>query len=340
MAALVALLVGCTPRVELPLVPVTGGTAEQREAARAELQRFEGWIGAGRLQIAGVRFEPLLEQIGARGQWQEAADRVRLDQGLPAHDVADVVRHELCHALDDAEHLSATALFARLGAAYPDSDWEHGQGHHQEAFAQLCEPSPLAAAITAAAPCSPTGVEDLLAGLADLADRVWVAYDPPEPIELGEPRGGLTLAPTFGPEVDGYELFATVVPNRLRVNLSHVDCSVSTLDVDLETGDLLPLDPVDGLARPEPPSLPLGSPLAVDRAGWPQGPALAAITWEVTNQPLLPPRLVGFDGVEWRPIVDGCFHEGVGGSLFTTDDRVWAAGDDGLSVWWRPIDLP
>lgn len=95
---LVALAVAPACRAEsfhLGDVPIEGGTAEQRRAARAELDRLaDAFTTPPELSL--VRFD---EVDGFYGAYRHRDRRVRVDLSVEPESVAGVVRHEACHAL-------------------------------------------------------------------------------------------------------------------------------------------------------------------------------------------------------------------------------------------------
>src|SRR5678816_1633892 len=84
----------------LPLVPVTGGTAEERAYVRSTVEVFDDAVGPGRVELRAIEIDP----EGRHFAHYEHATRtiqVRLD----SWPIGTVIRHELCHALVEQQHL-------------------------------------------------------------------------------------------------------------------------------------------------------------------------------------------------------------------------------------------
>ncbi|MEZ4241575.1 MAG: hypothetical protein R3F59_36600 [Myxococcota bacterium] len=323
----------CSARVELPDVPVVGGTPETRGIVQAELERFNGWIGPGRLEIREVRFEALEDPLA--GQWRPGAGVVRVGEDVAPSGVADVVRHELCHALDDAEHLSdSVPSFARLGRAYPQYELRTG-----EAFAVFCGGGPLATATVTASSC-PDDDPAQLAAFTFLADEVWTGDVPQGTNSLGDPLGGFALDQGFEP-VTSWIVLPTTDPDRLSIALTGAS-GTAEAEADFTTGERLQSEHLPLVLGPDelPPGL-FGAPAVFVKRGSRDGPGAAVLTWPMRNQPWLPPRLVAYDGQAWRPVADTCpGADGTFYGLFTARDQIWFARDDGEAIDWAPLDLP
>lgn len=153
---LVALAVAPACRAEsfrLEDVPIEGGTAEQRRAARAELDRLaDAFTTPPELSL--VLFD---EVDGFYGAYRHRDRRVRVDVSVEPESVAGVVRHEACHAL--YEQISTLELDSadaeRVVDDAADIDDYGGRRRTQsEAYAIVCGwgEDGLAAAHTACGP--------------------------------------------------------------------------------------------------------------------------------------------------------------------------------------------
>src|SRR5687768_5638043 len=83
----------------LTSVPIHGGTAEQRAAVQSALVAFDSDIGVDRLALYSVRFGGVDSCCWGR----YSNGRVFLAPNISVDAIPLVARHELCHALDDAE---------------------------------------------------------------------------------------------------------------------------------------------------------------------------------------------------------------------------------------------
>lgn len=329
-----SLIVGCKPRVPLSEVPITGGTKEQRDAARAELLDFEGWVGAERVRLAEVRFEDLPKE--GQGLWDERRARVTLDEEVA--DLGRTLRHELCHALDSAEDLSeGRPALKSLGAPYTAADVTSAkQEAWMESFAEVCELGPVAAAIAQASSCVDDH-EELLQALGYTIQEVWIGQPMPPALLVGDTLGGFEFDQLLG-TVESYTVLPTTDPEFLHLVIS-LDAGVTEIQVDAQTGEQAPrtIEPVERVL--EPPSGLAGVPSKVlKRVGWPEGPGAAVVEYVIPEHPPLSPRLAMHDGTEWRPVAKICpWEKGVDVDLFTAQGQVWYAWDEDDILHWVPL---
>lgn len=332
---------GCRARLDLPDIPIVGGSPEAREAARLELDAFDGWIGPGRLQLARLIFKDLNGEYD--GHYYRALDQVVVRNGLDPRRVRDVVRHELCHALDDAEDLldAPEAVFDQFGERVSEPEpglfdpLQSARRRRSEALARTCEIGPLGA-LTLSKPCP--GEPALGAALAAwVFARVWTDFEPEPPwpapgpahvvweapeMQIDEPFKGLIASPTAQPAV-------------ILVELSYPSFNYK-IALDLHTGENVSGAQLEHLpSESAPPAdLPVG---AIYRAivGWPSGPAGALLGFPISG--LDEPwklRLLVSDGGPWS-LADGCVGESA--SLFTADGELWYAHGDGQHVQWTAL---
>lgn len=336
-----ATLAGCRSPVPLAEVEIRGGTDAQVAEARAELEAFDAWIGPGRLEVARVDFNRLREPIS--GKFTHGLWRIQIDDDLPPEEVRTIVRHELCHALDDAEALleEPHPLFDPLSEAMYAYLEEHLDGdvrrrrarrERSETLATLCELGPVATSAFLE-PCpgdSPLGTDVI----AWVMDEVWTAYEP-DPVAPW--TGGPTrLAAPPTPDVTSLTTRPLVAPGGvfLRVGSSRFDADVHTGLVLPEEGSLAEERDVDGyLSLPD--ELFFGTHLmaavgggeAVAIGDMPSGFALGLVAERAfwTPAPAAP----------WQPVAGRCVPDVV--DVFAVDGTTWIAWPDGDRVAWEPV---
>lgn len=338
----IALLVtaACRGTGPLPDTPVVGGSERQRELARLELADFDRAVGAGRLEIPEVRFEPR----DAAGSTRLHTHAVRLDVDLDDDDVRWVLRHELCHALDFEEDLTtpriplldrfADDLFAEGGFVEPERVENDPRLRRSEALAAACSLGHLVAQ-AASTPCDDD--PPVFADLADwLNERVWTGDLPPVATWSAVPTATFptSIVPDHidvDPTADGGLL--------LRVRRT-ADGSTKLLPptlVDLDTGAPSPSGAYElaDATEEEPPGL--ESKMDVDATGWTDGPAAAWGRSDLWHLGWSAPHLYVYDSPEagWRAASPGCALPAQ--ALFPADGRVWAAWAEGESVVWAPV---
>lgn len=327
---------GCSSRLALPDVPISGGTSEQRAAAATELAEFDRWVGAGRLQIAGVEFRPLPDNLN--GRYYRAWKAVDLDETLEPDQVRLSLRHELCHALDRSDELmDDLSLFQAFGDSLYDREQGHldshasRRGRRSEALAVLCESGPLGAAALST-PCP--GDPDVADLFEYVASEVWAAYEPPTPslgtavvtaAYVGEPWTSFDIEPTASPE---------------RVDLTTVTGTLEVLvQLDLATGDRILGEWADigSTVVDVPDALPPEGEVH-SLVGWSTGPVAGVIDLAVRGQGDFMERMLWYDGDRWTTVPDECMAlDRAQTEFFTADDRVWYAWGDGLTVSWAPL---
>jgi hypothetical protein len=332
---LLILATACAPLVDLPDVPIVGGTEEMRTAARSELEAFDAWVGEDRLQISEVEFKALNRVAGL---FRRGPARVLLDDSLSPMDVHVMLRHELCHALDHAEGLldDKTPSFDEYGDILAEKNvlyaGDGARDRRSEALAHVCETGPLGT-VAFATPC--TGEPRIGSDLGSWTrSEVWKGFEPPpEGPKLGQPAAGTSYAPSG--EWQTFDITSTLEPDRVTLHVGYLDSSAA-IEVDVNTGEFASYadsaassdDPPDGLP-------PASYELAF---GWPDGPGGAVAEFKLPY--LLPKalRLLASDGDGWFFVGDGCIAEDEGRwDVFTADGRVWFATGDGTSVEWMPI---
>jgi hypothetical protein len=333
--ACLLVLCGCST-FTLDQVPIDGGTEAQRAAARAALLDFDTAIGAGRLALRSISFRELKEPIA--GRYHNA--RVDIYEGAPAEVVGDIARHELCHALDDAESLSggpqADAL-ERLAegplahaARYAENHPEH------ESFALLCEQGPIAAGLYASS--CPGDFAATSAVFAWMETAVWSA---PARIQRAGavPVAGASWTAAHPPEIV-YVTGVGEAGRALRI-IAHAEGLVDEWGVvDVHTGE--PADP-EMWREPgndlEPEDIPPEHELQfVVAEGWQEGPGVVVAQLLIdpsTYEPL--DRIALWDGTAIQLPAEPCWVSGRT-PVFAADGHVWRARIDGATVSWSRMD--
>ncbi|MEM6925459.1 MAG: hypothetical protein AAF602_00920 [Myxococcota bacterium] len=171
---------GCSPPqpVGLPEVPISGGTPAQRAIVETELAAFEEWTGGGRVMLSSIRIRRLRAVLA--GKYRVDTPRVFLDDDLGPEQLANTLRHELCHAVDWQEDLAgrpvpALDVFMDVMADAADErgldrwfDPDEPDELRREIFARACELGPWVAGLAQLGPDEP-----LSAALSWIADEVW-----------------------------------------------------------------------------------------------------------------------------------------------------------------------
>jgi hypothetical protein len=326
-----AILVGCVQTVPLPDVPLRGGTAEARAVASAELLAFDAAVGPGEVQLSELVFRPLDDLLGL---YQEAPRRVSIAVDLPTEEVARIVRHELCHAVDHQLALLGDPvpvldafgdwLYAPEGAGIPDAG--NDRSRRAEAMAELCEMGPLRAwALTRPCPADPSLAREAYGWVYD---NVWRAWEPPERRALEDPTVSFVAPRPFTDAI----VTATDVPNRLNIVLQHAGGNVVLYGAELLSG------------QPASPGAPLTPPSAPDGSGaiWgtSDGRLLSVLAFPGLRSWFgvpAEPRLTQIDADVTHLVEDACLGHGVSWNVFYVDWRFWFAWTDGQTVSWAPL---
>jgi hypothetical protein len=352
-------LAGCAQRYALDEVSIEGGTDEQRSAILAELERFERWIGAGRVELAGIEVSegPGGQLKDHAGRYDRLTARIQLSGDLHPSVFPLTLRHELCHALDAQEN-----LLVRPVPAFDDvasrilHDEDHplngnlGSGrrrHRAEVFAYVCQQAPLGTALLAR-PCP--GESDEYAEVATwINDKAWTAAPDisPKPLESMSPPVGpwrvpfeATALEAIGSQsLDAVILYATGDEPGVQKAVSTLDGSDAPFFQDLTLGAIT--DGYEAVAPYRAPELGHFS-MSV------QEPIDAVSDGEVTlrivrglRQPDLdvvsaPHVLVGPLDDAWSLLDGACPSEA--SSVFIANGRLHVAWAGGSSVWWARIE--
>lgn len=337
-----AAALACREDGPLPDTPITGGTREQVALAREELRAFDQNVGEGRVRVPVVRFEESVD----RGRIRVHSHLVTLDDDLPPEDVRWILRHELCHALDDAEDLvGESALFDDLAEGFfadddpdaVDDAYPTDRRKRGEALATFCS---LGALPTHALRTGCRTEPDVLPELADwLMDEVWRAF--PERDVAWDRDGAQGWQSTQFP--NSLSVRATGSPEggiRIRVwRLEESDTPYETVVVGLHDGKPVDLFGMDVWVEPLAPEAPAG--LADDLSsesllGWPDGAGAALGRVDLWHLGPSQPRLFATDASgEWASADPGCplAHQ----QLFTAEGAVWTAWVDGTTVRWAKL---
>jgi hypothetical protein len=319
---MVIMLTACAPLLRSPLqsVPLLGGDLAQREAAREALLAFDEAVGPGRLELRYVD----LDEVQEAPFWGTYfASGISLKPGLSTSTVDGVVRHELCHALDDEEGLSESYLW-ELEAFAPYVGGEYDAFEKPaEAFARICEGGPPISQLLSVR-CEGGPDHGALARL--FAEEIWrEPYGLPRASGAGEPvtveldfpieplhlSTGSSKVKVWGPRGHTSSTFDAYTGER-------VDPSTFRYDVPtpaLREADLPGLKLRKGAGTPE---------LAAAMAG-------RTGLW----------RLLVWEDQQWSLVEGTCLPEDKAQvELFLMDGQMWAAWGEGKSLTWRALSRP
>lgn len=330
---LILVAIGCRAVVDLPDVPIAGGSEQARAAVRRELERFDRWVGAGRLRLAEVAFTDLEEPKA--GRYRGGPPRILLSDDLYLGRLPEIMRHELCHALDYAEGLLDEPVpeLDTYGERVDGVDRELSQRGRGEALAQACETGPFGPAALAV-PCA--GEPRLAREVAAWMEReVWRGFEPPsESSPSGDPLAAVSLDPREAWEA--FQVFPTVEPDRIAVSVQTEGDGFAITYVDVNTGASAPPADLGAMAEDLPPGRPPGRNFPA--YGWPDGPGAAVALSTFPHLVEDAPRLLAWRDGAWSFVGDGCIPHADGRwQLFTADRRVWYAWGDGSTVAWTPL---
>lgn len=326
----------------LSLAPIVDGTPELEAIARSEMLAFDERVGPGRVRLSELRFGGA--KAGTSGTYFIGPQTIGVDPIESEGELRDVIRHELCHALDhqnllvDGRNALWTAALAEfpapLGGYYVDK--VHLAPH--ELFAAVCQHGPLLSGALAS-PCpgdNPLAL-DIAAALiadawgADVPDRVpmdptnvaWQAPWPPDQVFAiaQDPGDGMLLSLIQG------DLHAPDAVAQVQLDVADAQ-PVAGVVID---------DEYEGVLRAQDTALPTW-------AEWSQGFADASADGvfliSTTNVGWLPPDVVAprvliHASDQWQ-IVDTC--PGTASSVFHTTDAFWVLRADGDHLSWSPVE--
>ena len=330
----VGVLAGCSP-VALRDTPVLGGTAEQRERVRSELAAFQDAVGPERLSVRSVKIVERIRNLDdVAGSYRD--HRVWLTADDDA--LTLTLRHELCHAVRDADDLldAPDPLLDTLAAGLFDTEpyaealsrhYRTARRQRSEAMAAFCELGPVAlAALRDPCPGEPPLAGDVAAWMLD---TVYTDYVPTEPW-VSDPDATVTLDAwsPYAPTVSATDLSGVVW-------VSGAD-GEDAVAAELADGRLVEAEVAAVPTVDEGP--PLRGVYVEDGAGWSDGPAAARGFSGLNHLGISAPRLFVFDADvgDWRVVVDAC--EALPNeTLFTADGQVWRSWTDGLTLKWGPL---
>jgi hypothetical protein len=223
------MLLACAPRFDLHHVPVEGGSTAQRAAVDDELRFFAEHAFADDVVLRQILIaEPHRE--GAAGQYRHRDDTILLHPILDADQLREVLRHELCHALDESLGRPSADLTGIEHGLQPfieqglvlDQVADDTPRARAEAFAKVCDAGP-AGGQAIATPCGDEPPR-WANGAADVVQIVW--RDPPTPV----PQDVLTLMPA-GSLRDVFELLGSELGRACVWSVSEGSCvDVRTLE--------------------------------------------------------------------------------------------------------------
>jgi len=321
------LLLACRPSVPLSEVPIEGGTAEQRADVRTGLLAFDEAAGSGRVTLRTIRIGQL---DGYAGSYDHFYRRIDLDEDTT--NFTFVLRHELCHALVEAEELldpvPAVIAEARDGLFSSVRNPNGSGGYDTEDFetetvANFCESGPSGAASAASViDGGPLDADPELRRRlgAWLLDEIWQGQPPLPPLLLDP-------ADVIASEAATTELRPTEDP-------SVVADLFDGRTFDLYTGAAVAADlPAVGSEESVAPGL-AGAYYDDDggsRVGIAGGTSAFIVTWDLYHLGSLSAFLAN-PGDGWRLVGDGSAH--LPRTVFTADGEVWTSWmEDGTVLW-------
>lgn len=333
---------GCGARSALDEVSVLGGSETQRALALAELQDFDQWVGPGRLGLHQVSFEPMAE--GLLGRYRGLSNRILLSDDLLDDRVREVLRHELCHALDDAEDLMTGdhPMFDRLAGAM-NGVRQHGSGPRElrsEALATACEAGPMAASLLRT-PCD-GDAEEVSDPMGWLAHEIWAGFQvPAENGGVAPAQVSVVFSPRDNPW-SGMTAAATEDPDLIELSVT-AEGGRSFQTRHLDSGEAVtvpgPTVPNHDPNREVPTGLPIGG-TPVATAGWAEGPGAALVAYYVRDVtfPSVEERLLWTaEAGGWGEVVGACDVEGQQADVFATRGLAWLAWGDGEVISWSAL---
>jgi hypothetical protein len=341
-AVVVIGLSGCASQewVDLPDVPIVGGTPAQRALAREELASFDALVGPGRVVLKEVAFGRVPDF--AVGSYNRRRGRIEVSEAGEVSSTRVVVRHELCHAIADHHDLVeqpvpfldaiGDAIYADGGIA-ADVPNRSARWRRSEALAQLCEGGAVMA--TALAESCPGEDPDFAAGFRFLLEEVWQEYvEPAAPPPLGGPIASIEV-PAWAAEAEvGFGVGVAEGEDLLHLRYGNESEVVHLLTGQRWDGDF----PSRFVSPPEdvPDGIPPGG-YVPETIGWEEGPAVAEM-WFTIFGPGWNKRLLWSDGGAWAFVPDGCVTwDSQRTDLFAAQGRVWFAWLDGGVASWVPV---
>jgi hypothetical protein len=338
-----ALLAACSPPDLLVDTPISGGTERVQAALREELAAFDEATGFGRTRVSRVRVRDLSKIMGRFDKFDHS---VTVDDDLGPAKAAEVLRHELCHSLNQREdhHEDFPALYERLaqGAfasefAVPDR-CTTTRCQHDEMFAAYCTKGPwVAQALAQECPGDP---EDGVAILQQLAEDVWTGVELVLPtrtgpewasIQIDEPAERVRGWPTTSPTVFSLSVH---MPTELGGNGDYEVFTGAWVSPVHQDSVLPPTEP--------PPGLPLTvsgfeeeSADSSGARGWTEGPYATTVEIELYDLGLVL-RHVWYDGERWWLVEDGCVRADI--EPFVVEVGVFTFRPNGVHLGWGPVE--
>lgn len=325
---------------ELPEVPINGGTSEQRSAIRDELLDFDGWVGPGRLKIQQIKVQKIDD--GYRGRYLSGGI-VLVNKALSeTRDIRQLVRHELCHALDEAEELykEPFPILDEVADQLKQTDEldieASDQFWRKEAFAQNCEIDPFVGYLLTK-PClrEDPRISDIASWLQTY---VWNSFTSPPQVSLG--KKVVFQNPMLNEEPLEAYIVESIDAEVVNIEVDYGDL-VRSFSVDVRTGQTVP-EEVETASPPYSSSLPKTTPLTgfLIPYGTPEETLFIEIVVEVSVLGLARDRAAwyGLDNI-WHPIGDTCLDWTNGNSgLFIADSEAWMYQLEDGQLFWAPIE--
>jgi hypothetical protein len=345
LRSLLVVLAACKEPGLLADTPIVGGSDEVRDAIRAELAAFDEATGFGRTRVSRVRVQDLGERLG---RFDRIGRGIGLHEELDQVAVVEVLRHELCHALNSREelHEAEPALYERLASGVfgedviGDSPGCRSRSCQQdEVFAAYCAKGPwIAQAWTQQCPDDPA---DAVAALGQMAETLWTSA--PEPLPTTE-RGEWASLQLEAPS-PYIRAWGSTSPEIFFLDIETPEGSKGG-QTWLRSGEPAWGEEVWVPPLPDayPPGLPLELPSfrVLQRQELTRGPVgqvdglyTAMVEVDLFDQGAAL-RQVYSDGERWWLVGDGCTDVQVG--TFIADGRVFTLRTQGTHLGWGPVE--
>jgi hypothetical protein len=341
---LLVMLGACTSPQLLADTPISGGSDEVRAAIQAELAAFDEATGFGRTHVSKVRVKDLGPRLG---RFERLSRTVLLEDDLDEDRVIEVLRHELCHALNTREelHQDEPDLYKRLAEGVFGSDFVGDASscrstacQQDEVFAAYCATGPWVARASSAE-CSGDPA-DGTAALQQLADALWLGADQPLPSTAAPAWASVQLEEPS----DSIRAWGTTSPDVIDLSIETSEGFVGGL-TDIHTGE--PAWGADVWVPPPPDGPPAGLPMELTSfgilersertrgpVGRATGPYAAMVRMQLFDQGEVL-RHVWSDGERWWLVGDGCTDRQV--EPFIAGDTVFTLRPDDTHIGWGPV---
>lgn len=332
----------CANGVSLPDTPIEGATSAVEALIRGVLLRFDDQVGADRVRVRRVLVSEM--EGGKDAEWRPATATIVLSPSY-SKSFPQLLRHELCHALDAMEgplFRDRDPLYDRLarglesaGLLDEDSCRAGSRCSKEEAFAIFCSTDGILTQAIANSQCM-GDPDDATAVAAHLMHSVWIGALP-SAAHLGPPEEFSVPADVLQVWSDG-----TQKPSTIRIAwddgassrhpYAYVDVHTALEDAD---------EPAEGwLLAPvwrTPPLNLVGVAGVPMTAGWPEGPATAFVEIDMFHLGTVERTLwtKGAQPDHWTTTDPGCVPQGT--APFGADGAVYTMTKRFGSIGWQEM---